>query len=207
MRYKLAVSDPVFGRMLALEIERFGLEEADETSGWELLCAEGQTELPRSRRLAAAILVDCGLLAAAIPEPVKVLILERPFRIEELRNFVNDLLVSGCEPMKNVVDIYPDDYAVVYGNVEVRLTKREFEVFSYLYTRPYVTITRNELLHELWQDENARDTNVVDVYIKFLRTKLDDKFGIKLIRSKRGEGYTYAPDVKLAARAEKSTEE
>ena len=57
-----------------------------------------------------------------------------------------------------------------------------------------MTVSRSELLHSLWRDENARDTNVVDVYIRFLRAKLDEKFGVKLIRAVRGAGYVYLPD-------------
>ena len=58
--------------------------------------------------------------------------------------------------------------------------------------KPGETISRAELLHNLWRDENARDTNVVDVYVRFLRQKLDEPLGLRLIRAVRGEGYVYA---------------
>lgn len=197
MKYKVLASDPICGRMLSLELERAGLVRAHENSeAFALLAAEGLVELPRVHRLRAAILIDCGLLTASLPESVKVLLLDRPFSLGELRKFVGEVL-AGDEPdeEEEPIRLYPEDMTVVYGDFSAKLTKREFALFSYLHDRPGVTVTRSELLHSLWLDENARDTNVVDVYIRFLRTKLDEKFGIKLIRAVRGEGYVYLPDI------------
>lgn len=197
MKYKVLASDPICGRMLSLELERAGLVRAHENSeDFALLAAEGLVELPRVHRLRAAILIDCGLLTASLPESVKVLLLDRPFSLGELRKFVGEVLAED-EPdeEEEPIRLYPEDMTVVYGDFSSKLTKREFALFSYLHDRPGVTVTRSELLHSLWLDENARDTNVVDVYIRFLRTKLDEKFGIKLIRAVRGEGYVYLPDI------------
>lgn len=197
MKYKVLASDPICGRMLSLELERAGLVRAHENSeDFALLAAEGLVELPRVHRLRAAILIDCGLLTASLPESVKVLLLDRPFSLGELRKFVGEVLAED-EPdeEEEPIRLYPEDMTVVYGDFSSKLTKREFALFSYLHDRPGVTVTRSELLHSLWLDENARDTNVVDVYIRFLRTKLDEKFGVKLIRAVRGEGYVYLPDI------------
>ena len=197
MKYKMLASDPICGRMLSLELERAGLDRAHENSeDFALLAAEGLVELPRVHRLRAAILIDCGLLTASLPESVKVLLLDRPFSLGELRKFVGEVLAED-EPdeEEEPIRLYPEDMTVVYGDFSAKLTKREFALFSYLHNRPGVTVTRSELLHSLWLDENARDTNVVDVYIRFLRTKLDEKFGVKLIRAVRGEGYVYLPDI------------
>ena len=197
MKYKVLASDPICGRMLSLELERAGLVRAHENSeDFALLAAEGLVELPRVHRLRAAILIDCGLLTASLPESVKVLLLDRPFSLGELRKFVGEVLAED-EPdeEEEPIRLYPEDMTVVYGDFSAKLTKREFALFSYLHDRPGVTVTRSELLHSLWLDENARDTNIVDVYIRFLRTKLDEKFGVKLIRAVRGEGYVYLPDI------------
>lgn len=197
MKYRVLASDPICGRMLSLELERAGFVRAHENSeDFALLAAEGLVELPRVYRLRAAILIDCGLLTASLPESVKVLLLDRPFALGELRKFVGEVLAED-EPdeEEEPIRLYPEDMTVVYGDFSAKLTKREFALFSYLHDRPGVTVTRSELLHSLWLDENARDTNVVDVYIRFLRTKLDEKFGVKLIRAVRGEGYVYLPDI------------
>ena len=99
---------------------------------------------------------------------------------------------------ENTIVLYPDELSVGYGDNISQLTHREFELFSYFFARPYITISRSELLKTIWKDENERGTNVVDVYIRFLRAKLDEKFGLRLIRSRRGEGYVYAPDDKVS---------
>lgn len=196
MKYKVIAADPLCGRMLALEAERAGLTPAsDGSENYTLLLAEGQTELPSSRRMRAAVLIDCGILAASLPESVRLLILDRPFSLAELRSFVGRLLEEGdAGAEESGVVLIPDELTVCLGDHSAKLTKREYALFEYLYSRPYETITRAELLHNLWKDENARDTNIVDVYVKFLRTKLDERFGVRLLRSKRGEGYMYAPD-------------
>ena len=52
-----------------------------------------------------------------------------------------------------------------------------------------IAITREELLNKVWDYEYLGDTNVVDVYIRYLRQKIDDRFGIRLISTVRGVGY------------------
>ena len=51
------------------------------------------------------------------------------------------------------------------------------------------TVTRAQAAQTVWEKDGA-DTNIVDVYIRYLREKLDEKFGIKLISTVRGVGYT-----------------
>ncbi len=186
--------------MLTLELERAGMVSAAEDSeDFGILAAEGLTEPIRARRLRAAILIDCGMLAASMPESVRVLILDRPFAISELRDFIKEVMKLEAENEDDEgIAVYPEDMTVAYKDNSSHLTRREFALFCYLFERPGVTVSRSELLHSLWRDENARDTNVVDVYIRFLRSKLDEKFGIRLIRAVRGEGYVYLPDTEVA---------
>ena len=194
-KFRVIAANPMYGRFLKLELERMGLEEASEGAhDYQILAAEGLLELPRQRRLKAAIFVDCGILSAAMPEQVKVLLLGRPFAIEELRSFISEVTEheDDGEYAENELVISEEDLSVSYRNNVVKLTPREFALLSYLHARPGETITRNELLTTLWKDENARDTNVVDVYVRFLRSKLDEPLGLRLIRAVRGEGYVYA---------------
>lgn len=205
MKFKVIASDELYGRMLTLELTAAGLEPVkSDADRYELLCAEGQTELIGSRRLTAAILVDCGILAAGLPESVKLLILDRPFSLAELRSFVAGLRGEDDVREDDGIRLRPDELSVEFGDECVKLTRREFSLFSYLFARPYETVSRNELLTRLWNDEKARGTNVVEVYINFLRAKLDDKFGVKLIRSKRGEGYSYSPEIRKPNNRENS---
>lgn len=80
-------------------------------------------------------------------------------------------------------------YTVTYDGEEIALTKKEFELLRYLLQYRGEAITRDRLLSEVWEYEYMGDTNVVDVYIRYLRQKLDDRFNIKLITTVRGVGY------------------
>lgn len=193
-KYKVIASDPLYARLLRLELSRLGLTESEEgAKDYRILAAEGLTELPSVRRLRGAIFIDCGLLSAALPEQVKVLILARPFSLDELRRFVTSLSETEEEDdfEENKLILTHEDMTVSFGDHTVKLTPREYALLEYLHARPGQTISRSELLHELWKDENARDTNIVDVYVRFLRAKLDEPLGLRLIRAVRGEGYVY----------------
>lgn len=60
---------------------------------------------------------------------------------------------------------------------------------AYLLRHKGEAVTRDRLLTEVWEYEYMGDTNVVDVYIRYLRQKIDDRFQIKLITTVRGVGY------------------
>ncbi|MCL2228060.1 MAG: response regulator transcription factor [Oscillospiraceae bacterium] len=80
-------------------------------------------------------------------------------------------------------------HAVSYGEVPVELTKREFDLLRYLLKHKGIVLTRETLLEDVWEYDFDGGTNAVDVYIRFLRTKIDEAFGIKLIHTVRGVGY------------------
>jgi len=195
LKYKLIATDPLYERLLRIELDRLGLIESSEGGNdYRLLVAEGLTELPAVRRLRGAVFIDCGLLSAGLPEQVKVLLLERPFSLTEFREFIIEVCESDGEGdfEENKLILMDEDMTVTFGDHTVKLTPREYGLLSYLHARPGEVISRAQLLHDLWQDENARDTNVVDVYVRFLRAKLDEPLGLRLIRAVRGEGYVYA---------------
>lgn len=76
-----------------------------------------------------------------------------------------------------------------YGEEELLLTKKEYELLEYLLKNKNIALTREQLLNNVWDYEYFGDTNVVDVYIRYLRQKIDDKYGIHLISTVRGVGY------------------
>ena len=78
---------------------------------------------------------------------------------------------------------------VYYGKNEIELTKREFELLVYLVKNKNIVISREQILNQVWGYDYIGETNVVDVYVRYLRTKIDDKFGVKLIHTIRGVGY------------------
>ena len=84
-----------------------------------------------------------------------------------------------------------DSREITYAGNPVQLTKKEFDLLEYLMLNRNVAISRNELLDKVWGYSYAGDTNVVDVYIRYLRCKLDDPFRVKFIHTVRGVGYLF----------------
>ncbi|MDF2951151.1 MAG: two component transcriptional regulator, winged helix family [Anaerocolumna sp.] len=82
-----------------------------------------------------------------------------------------------------------------YGEEELVLTKKEYELLEYLIRNKNIALTRDQLLNKVWDYEYLGDTNVVDVYIRYLRQKIDDKYGIHLISTVRGVGYIIKDEV------------
>ncbi len=80
-------------------------------------------------------------------------------------------------------------HSAFYGEEELLLTKKEFELMEYLLRHKNIAITREELLNKVWDYEYLGDTNVVDVYIRYLRQKIDDKYQVHIISTVRGVGY------------------
>ena len=85
----------------------------------------------------------------------------------------------------------PASYSAGYGDTPIMLTKKEFDLLNYLWQHEGKAVTRDELLNHVWGYEFAGDTNIVDVYIRYLRQKIDDKFGVKTIHTIRAVGYMF----------------
>jgi two-component system response regulator ArlR len=71
----------------------------------------------------------------------------------------------------------------------VELTNREFELLHTLMENKNIVMDREKLMNIVCGYEYVGETNIIDVYIRYLRTKIDDRFGIKLITTVRGVGY------------------
>ena len=83
----------------------------------------------------------------------------------------------------------PQRYEVHYGEEPVELTHREFELLRVLLENKNIVISRETLLEKVCGYDYMGETNLIDVYIRYLRSKLDDRFGVKLIQTVRGVGY------------------
>lgn len=125
----------------------------------------------------------------------------KPFAIEELLARIRVALkrrpqLHGEADPGRVLTAGPltlnrDSRAISFGEEPVQLTKKEFDLLEYLMAHENVAITRDELLGKVWGYEYAGDTNVVDVYVRYLRLKLDDPHQVKLIHTVRGVGYLF----------------
>lgn len=78
---------------------------------------------------------------------------------------------------------------VTYNGQEIVLTNREFLMLEMLLSNMDIVLSRDTLLEKVCGYDYVGETNVVDVYIRFLRTKIDETFGVKMIQTVRGVGY------------------
>ena len=100
--------------------------------------------------------------------------------------------VRGVEDTRYVVKnmiLYPERYEVTVNGELVNLTHKEYELLKYLVENKRNVLSRDQILQKVWGYDYIGDTNVVDVYISYLRSKIDDKFGEKYIYTTRGVGY------------------
>ena len=120
----------------------------------------------------------------------------KPFAIEELLARIRAALrkrpAAPAEAPKLtcgalVMDV--ERHEVSVSGTPVELTRREFDLLRYLLENKEKVISRESLLDNVWGFDFAGETNAVDVYIRFLRSKLDERFGVKLIHTVRGVGY------------------
>lgn len=119
----------------------------------------------------------------------------KPFAIEELLARIRAALRKQNRSPHNqalnvgLLSLDPSRRQVKYGDTLIELTKREFDVLQYLLENKGIVVTREALLENVWGFDFTGETNAVDVYIRFLRSKIDEIFGIKLIHTVRGVGY------------------
>ena len=90
--------------------------------------------------------------------------------------------------VKNLA-MYTLRHEVMVGEESVELTKQEYDLLEMLLRNKRNVLTRDQILSDVWGYDYMGDTNVVDVYIRYLRQKLDDRFDEKYIYTMRGVGY------------------
>ena len=127
----------------------------------------------------------------------------KPFAIEELlarirvalkknrvRSTGNDgeddhILKAGC------ISIDTASWQVRVKGEPVPLTRKEFDTLKYLMEHKGTAVTRDKLMNEVWGYDYFGDSNIVDVYIRYLRHKIDDQYNIKTIHTIRSVGYLF----------------
>jgi len=87
------------------------------------------------------------------------------------------------------LSVDPASRRVWRGQIEVRLTAREFSLAEYLVRRKGQVVSRSQIAEHVWDAQLDVDSNVVEVYIGYLRRKLDQPFGLATIETVRGVGY------------------
>ena len=125
----------------------------------------------------------------------------KPFAIEELLARIRvglkkrhiEEFSPAYSPVITCGDLCLDagSYTFTCKGTQVLLTKKEFDLLRYLMQHKGQAVTRDSLLTDVWGYDYAGDTNVVDVYIRYLRHKIDEPFGIKTLYTVRAVGYMF----------------
>jgi DNA-binding response OmpR family regulator len=118
--------------------------------------------------------------------------LTKPFDIEELTARIRALFrrAEGDEVLRVAdLEVNTATREVRRGDREIELTAREYELIEFMARHPRRVLSRDLLLSRVWDQEFGLTTNVVDVYIGYLRKKIDTPGEAKLIRTVRGAGY------------------
>jgi DNA-binding response OmpR family regulator len=120
--------------------------------------------------------------------------LTKPFSIEELLARIRSRL-RARHPKSNVLEARDltmdrDRHEVVRAGKPVTLTAKEYALLEYLLLHRNKVHTRDELFNGVWGSDFLGDSNLIDVYVRYLRAKIDDGHEHKLIGTVRGVGYT-----------------
>lgn len=123
--------------------------------------------------------------------------LTKPFAIEELLARMRAVLKkngaaeAGRQKVLSVGQLAIDraKREARYAGEPIQLTKREFDLLCYLAENHDIVCSRDKLMEKVWEYDFSGETNLVDVYVRYLRNKIDYRFHVELIRTIRGVGY------------------
>jgi two-component system OmpR family response regulator len=120
--------------------------------------------------------------------------LTKPFSFSELFARIRALVRRGASERPAVLQVGdlaldPAARRVTRGKIAVELTAKEFALLEYLMRRPGEVLTRSRIIEHVWDFGYDGDSNVVDVYVRYLREKIDRPFRRDSIETVRGSGY------------------
>ena len=187
---------------------REGLEKA-EGGGYDLLLLDimlpglnGLEVLRRLRKAGSEMPVIMLTARDAVMDKVTGLdmgaddYVTKPFSIEELLARIRASLRKQSAQKQDsgllscgglTIDV--SRHRVTRDGKDIELTGREFSLLQYFMENKTIVLTRDQLLEKVWGYEYLGETNVVDVYVRYLRGKIDDGFDQRLLQTVRGVGY------------------
>ena len=121
----------------------------------------------------------------------------KPFAIEELLARIRNVLKKKNKVDKKeenilycgLLSLNKAKHKVIYNENEIELTNREFTMLQILLENKNIVLTRDVLMEKVCGYDYIGETNVIDVYVRYLRTKIDDLYNVKIISTVRGVGY------------------
>jgi len=124
----------------------------------------------------------------------------KPFAIEELLARIRVALKrNGTGKKKNEDEVLTagelilnkTSHMVTFDGEEVPLSKKEYDLLEYMMENSGIVLSREKLIEKVWGYDYYGDTNVTDVYIRYIRAKIDQKYNRSYIRTIRGVGYIF----------------
>lgn len=124
----------------------------------------------------------------------------KPFAIEELLARIRVALKRKSAMRKDSADetitcgklvLSKLQHKVTYDGEEIPLSKKEYDLLLYFMENRGIVLDREKLIENVWGYDFVGDTNVTDVYVRYLRSKIDQKYGVNFIRTIRGVGYIF----------------
>ncbi len=128
--------------------------------------------------------------------------LVKPFEFRELRVRVRALIKRAETRLSQTgftlnyadLEMNTETKTVKRSDTEIKLTPREFGLLEYMLNNPEKVLSRNEIAARVWDTHFDTGTNFVDVYINYLRKKIDKPFDVKLIHTRPGMGFVLKKD-------------
>jgi two-component system OmpR family response regulator len=125
--------------------------------------------------------------------------LVKPFAFAELLARIRALVRRGSIERPSVIEVGelrldPGTHQVWRGEVEIDLSSKEFTLMETFMRHPGYVLSRSQLLEQAWNYEFEHRSNVVEVYVRYLRRKIDVPFGTNTIETVRGAGYRLRKD-------------
>ena len=126
--------------------------------------------------------------------------LVKPFSLEELRARIRAMLRVKSGTARNIISVADlsldcSTQVVKRGDREISLSAKEYALLEYLMRNAGIILSREKIENHIWNFDYEGGTNVVDVYIRYLRKKIDEGASVKLIHTVRGRGYVLKEDV------------
>ena len=118
----------------------------------------------------------------------------KPFAFEELLARIRVMTRKTAGNTTNIFEIHDlvldvNSHTVTRGGKNITLSAKEFDILEYMIRNKGIVLSREKIENHVWNFDYCGGTNVVDVYIRYLRKKIDDDFDVKLIETVRGKGY------------------
>jgi len=187
-------ADAVFARMLTLELEKISVPcSGEQPPALRVLDADSVSSEQTGRDGIPAIVFSRR--PGKFPEGVTVL--QRPFPIRAFVEAVLHLLHEGdvSSMPSHLLTHFPLQLSlngggeVTFMGEKIMLTAQEYALLDYLWQNRGRPVGRGEAIEQVWKYDYTGNSNVVDVYIRYLREKLEKDSGVRLIRTVRGKGY------------------